>query len=66
MTWREITILGYTVLGVAVVALQVASGTPGSRIPSLRTVLGRVMSTRAGRVAVLAAWAWLGLHFFAL
>ena len=25
----------------------------------------RIMRTRTGRVGMLAAWAWLGLHFFA-
>jgi hypothetical protein len=28
-------------------------------------VLTRAMRTRTGRVGVLVAWAWLGLHFFA-
>ncbi|MGO9139919.1 MAG: DUF6186 family protein [Streptosporangiaceae bacterium] len=36
-----------------------------SRIPSLGETLSRVMSTRTGRVGMLVAWAWLGLHFFA-
>ncbi len=34
-------------------------------IPSLQEVLTRVMRTRTGRVGVLVAWAWVGLHFFA-
>jgi hypothetical protein len=66
MTWHEITIAGYALLALTVVAFQVASRKPDSRIPPLRTTLGRVMATRSGRVAVLAAWAWLGLHFLAL
>jgi hypothetical protein len=28
-------------------------------------VLARIMRTRTGRVGVLVAWAWIGLHFFA-
>ncbi len=28
-------------------------------------VITRVMRSRTGRVGVLVAWAWLGLHFFA-
>ncbi|MGE5225884.1 MAG: DUF6186 family protein [Planctomycetaceae bacterium] len=28
-------------------------------------VLERVMRTRAGRIGVLAGWAWFGLHLFA-
>jgi hypothetical protein len=66
MSWHEITIGGYALLALTVVAFQIASRNPDSRIPPLSSTLGRVMSTRSGRVAVLAAWAWLGLHFFAL
>jgi len=66
MNWHEITIAGYALLAFAVVAFQLASRNPDSRIPPLSTALGRVMATRSGRVAVLAAWVWLGLHFFAL
>jgi hypothetical protein len=66
MNWREITIAGYALLALAVVAFQVASRNDDSRIPPLSTALGRVMTTRSGRVAVLAAWVWVGLHFFAL
>ena len=66
MNWREFTIGGYAMLAFTLVAFQLASRRPDSRIPPLSSSLGRVMATRSGRVAVLAAWAWLGLHFFAL
>ena len=66
MGWHEATIAGYVLLILAVIALQVASRPPHSRIPSLSTVLARVMTSRSGRVAIAAAWVWLGLHFFAL
>jgi Family of unknown function (DUF6186) len=47
------------------VALELASRRPGSPIPSLRVLLGRVMSTRSGRVGVMTGWLWLGVHFLA-
>jgi Family of unknown function (DUF6186) len=34
-------------------------------LPSIGAILSRIMRARTGRVGVLAAWAWLGLHFFA-
>jgi hypothetical protein len=34
-------------------------------MPTFDQVLTRVMRTRTGRVGMLVAWAWLGLHFFA-
>ena len=65
MTSRELTIAGYlTVLG-ACVALQAAAAWKPERLPSLGRVFTQVMRTRTGRVGVLVAWAWLGLHFFA-
>ncbi|HEX6675282.1 MAG TPA: DUF6186 family protein [Actinomycetes bacterium] len=59
------TIAGYLLIAAAAAGLQLLSRREGSRIPPLGAVLGRVMRTRSGRVGVLAAWAWLGIHFFA-
>ena len=66
MTAHDVTVGGYLVLVVLGVVLELAARRRGSRVPSLRLVIGRIMSTRAGRLAVMAGWAWLGLHFFAL
>jgi hypothetical protein len=62
---RDLTIAGYLLIAAAAAGLQLLSRREGSRIPPLGAVLGRVMRTRSGRVGVLAAWAWLGIHFFA-
>jgi hypothetical protein len=62
---RAVTVVGYVVLVLAGVVLEAASRREGSPIPSLRQVVRRVMSSRSGRVGVMAGWAWLGLHFFA-
>jgi hypothetical protein len=65
MNSHDLTVAVYCLIALAGVGLQLASGRKGSRIPSLATVFSRVMRTRPGRVGIVAAWAWLGLHFFA-
>jgi len=62
---RDLTIAGYLLIAAAAAGLQLLSKRQGSRVPPLGAVLGRVMRTRSGRVGVLAAWAWFGIHFFA-
>ena len=63
MNSHDATLAGYTLFALAGVGLQLLSYR--TRIPSLGTVLTRIMRTRSGRVGVVAGWAWLGLHFFA-
>lgn len=64
MNSHDLTVLGYLVLVAVGVLLEVLA-TRTARIPSLEDVFTRVMRTRTGRVGVLVAWAWVGLHFFA-
>jgi hypothetical protein len=49
----------------AAVALQVLAARSQGPIPPHGDLLTRIMRSRTGRVGVLVAWAWLGLHFFA-
>ena len=65
MSSRELTIAGYLAVLAACVVVQVAAVRRPERLPSLGRVFTHVMRTRTGRVGVLVAWAWLGLHFFA-
>jgi len=67
MNTRDLTVLGYLLVVLAGVLLELfAVRTRGrARIPALGDVFTRIMRTRTGRVGVLVAWAWLGLHFFA-
>ncbi len=65
MSSHVLTILGYLLVLLAGVAVQAAAVRSPGRIPPLGAVLTRAMRTRTGRVGVLVAWAWLGLHFFA-
>lgn len=65
MTSHTITVAGYTVVLLACLVLESLSRRPGSEIPSFAELLDHVMASRAGRLGVLAAWVWVGLHFFA-
>ena len=65
MSSREVTIVGYLVVLAAGIGLQLTAMARPDRVPSLGRVFSHVMRTRTGRVGVLVAWAWLGLHFFA-
>lgn len=65
MTSRDITIAGYVLVLAAGLAVQLLAKRPRAGIPPLGDVLTRIMRTRTGRVGILVAWAWLGLHFFA-
>jgi hypothetical protein len=64
ITARDVLIAGFLVLAAALVVLQVAAVTGDRPIPTFGQVLSRIMRSRAGRIGILAAWAWLGLHFF--
>ena len=65
MTSHDVTIAGYLLIIALVVALEVAAWSGRLEVQGLGTVLSRVMRTRAGRIGMIAAWAWLGMHFFA-
>jgi hypothetical protein len=62
---HEITIAGYLAILAGIVTLQVLATRTRAPVPSLGELLTRAMRTRTGRVGVLVAWAWIGLHFFA-
>ena len=64
MSGHGITVAGYLALVAAGVVLEVAATRTKAPVPSLSDVLTRIMRTRTGRVGVLVAWAWLGLHLF--
>ena len=65
MNTHDLTVLGYLLVVAAGVVIELIATRTQARIPSLGDVLTRAMRTRTGRVGVLVAWAWLGLHFFA-
>jgi hypothetical protein len=65
MNAHAVTIAGYLVVAAGIVALQVVATRTRAPVPSLGDLLTRAMRSRTGRVGVLVAWAWIGLHFFA-
>lgn len=65
MSSRTITILGYVAAVATLALLQMFSSLPASRIPSFAAVIRRIARSRSGRIGLLTAWAWLGMHFFA-
>jgi len=65
MTWRGATIAGYLLVVAGIVVLQLLATRTRLPVPSLGELFTRAMRSRTGRVGVLVAWAWIGLHFFA-
>ena len=65
MTWHTVTIAGYLLVVAGIVALQLLASKTRAPVPSLGELFTRAMRSRTGRVGVLVAWAWIGLHFFA-
>jgi Family of unknown function (DUF6186) len=59
---RVVTLIGYALLVAAAVGLEVAARRRGSGTfgDALTLALGR----RPARLAILAAWLWLGWHLF--
>jgi len=65
MNSHDVTVLGFLIVLTGLIGIQIAARRPGSQIPTFGQVCTRLMRTRTGRVGILVAWAWLGLHFFA-
>jgi hypothetical protein len=60
---RWVTIGGFALCGLLIVALVVQSHRRPDRIVPLSTLLDRVMADRAARFTILLFWWWLGWHF---
>jgi Family of unknown function (DUF6186) len=65
MNSHGVTVAGYVAVVIGAALLQVLATRTRAPVPPIGEVLSRVMRTRTGRVGILVAWAWLGLHFFA-
>ena len=64
MSSHDFTVGVYLLVFAVGLAMQARAGASPT-IPSLAVVFRRIMRTRTGRVVLMSAWAWLGLHFFA-
>lgn len=65
MNSHDVTVTGFLVLLAALVGIEIVGRTRRTQVPTFSQVMTRIMRTRTGRVGLLVAWAWLGLHFFA-
>ena len=65
MTSHALTLAGVVGVGLAGLALEVLGRAGRSSIPTFGALVEQAMATRSGRVGVVAAWAWIGLHFLA-
>jgi hypothetical protein len=64
MTTRQVSLLVWTVLGVALAACEVAAIQTRGAIPRLATVVRRVIANPVGRAVLLLGWMWQGWHQF--
>jgi len=62
MSWRAVTLFGYSAVVVAGLTLEVVAHRTGS-IVTFDGLVRSLLRTRSGRIALFAAWAWLGVHF---
>ena len=65
MNSHDITVTGFLVILAGLVSAEIVARRRRTEIPTFAEVITRIMRTRTGRVGMLVAWAWLGLHFFA-
>ena len=61
----EVTVaIAWLTIAIALVSLELTTRRTAS-LPGLRSAYERVTSRRAGRLALLACWAFVGWHLFA-
>ncbi len=65
MNSHDITVAGFLVVVAGLIGAEAVARLTKAPIPTFAQVFTRIMRTRTGRVGILVAWAWVGLHFFA-
>jgi hypothetical protein len=65
MTPRAAIITGFAAILTVVIATDLLARRPGAGVRPLSATLAAALSSRGGRVAILAAWLWLGWHLLA-
>ena len=61
---REVLLVGFALLGLASVGLEIGARTGLLRSASASQLIDAVARRRASRLAALAGWLWLGWHLF--
>ncbi len=64
MSSHAITVSLYLFFLAVGIGLNVRAHRPGSKIPTMSQVWRRIMHSRTGRIALVAWWAFIGMHFF--
>lgn len=64
MTGTKVSVIGFVALLITGLALELA-GRRRTGLPTAAQALAAAMRTTPGRVTVLAAWVWVGVHFLA-
>ena len=65
MSSHDVTVTGFLIILAGVIGTEIAARAGLAKVPTFNEVITRIMRNRVGRVGLLVAWAWLGLHFFA-
>jgi hypothetical protein len=61
---RAIVIAGYIAILGAMIVLEAYARREPDRVAPLDDMLTEMMTSRIARVGIIAAWWWLGWHFF--
>lgn len=63
MNTRTVTLVGYGAIVLGGAAVEIAAHRREGSGLTFGQLLAWTLHTRSGRLALFAAWAWLGLHF---
>lgn len=64
MSPRAVTLVGWAVLAVGALVLEVLAHRSDDRLVGAGRLLAQVADHPAGKAALLVGWAWLGWHLF--
>lgn len=64
MTTRQISLLVWSLVGITLVACEVAAILTRGAVPRFGTVVRRVVANPAARTVLLLGWMWQGWHQF--
>jgi hypothetical protein len=65
MNTRTVFLVGYALVGLALLALVALSHRAPSRAATVSELADAAMRRRAGRIVVLVLWWWVGFHVLA-
>ncbi|MBN9610287.1 MAG: hypothetical protein BGO26_02975 [Actinobacteria bacterium 69-20] len=60
---RTITILGYVVCGLALLAIELLARFTRVPVPTLAALFRWMLRRRSAQIGIIMAWWWIGWHF---